>query len=342
MRTGDFLDIAEQTGMIVPIGAWGLRAACAQAGLLRDAGWPGWMSVNLSGRELAEPGLADRVIAALDETGVEADRLWLEIDEAALMRASRAATKQLFALREHGVHVGLDGFGSAHTPLPKLQQLPADFLKIDSAFVAELTANGEIHPAGFDMLAALVQVGTTLGLSVVASGIESELETALLVACGCQYGQGELLACPPTSDNRANTQIMTRVPGPSSRRRIGPRSESRHVSLRVDRDGRIVQSRPRALDGFGRRASDVDGKYACDLFAADDVLTALALLHRAHRDGSVESVQLRMRTADDGEFLARVSARGADGSVDVRIRPCDDTEQESFRAAPAHGRGSTR
>ena len=97
------------------------------------------------------------------------------------------------------MHIGVDDFGTGHTPLPRLQQLPADFLKIDGEFVANLTAGGEIHPAGCDMVAALVQVGTTLGLSVIAEGIQSEIETALLVECGCQYGQGELLARPDSN-----------------------------------------------------------------------------------------------------------------------------------------------
>jgi diguanylate cyclase (GGDEF)-like protein/PAS domain S-box-containing protein len=88
LPSDQFLEIAEQNGMIVPIGAWAMRAACIQARRWRDAGWPGWMSVNLSARELAEPGLADSVAGILDETGVAPDRLWLELTESVLMRAS--------------------------------------------------------------------------------------------------------------------------------------------------------------------------------------------------------------------------------------------------------------
>jgi EAL domain-containing protein (putative c-di-GMP-specific phosphodiesterase class I)/GGDEF domain-containing protein len=110
-----------------------------------------------------------------------------------------------------------------------------------------------------------------------------------------------------------------------------------HVSLRVDREGRILQSRPRALGAFGRRASDVVGKYASDLFVADDMLSARALLHRATRDGATDPVRLRFRGADDTEIVARVSARGttdgSTGSLGVHIRACDDVEQDVFRAA---------
>jgi predicted signal transduction protein with EAL and GGDEF domain len=196
LRPGDFLEIAEQTGMIVPIGAWAMRAACLQAQQWRAAGWAGWMSVNVSARELAEPGLARSVTTILDDTGLEPEHLWLELTESSFMRASSLAVSELTTIQSFGVHVGVDDFGTGHAPLPRLQQLPADFLKIDGGFVANLTADGEIDLAGCNMVAALVQVGTTLGLSVIAEGIQTELETALLVECGCQYGQGELLAHP--------------------------------------------------------------------------------------------------------------------------------------------------
>jgi diguanylate cyclase (GGDEF)-like protein/PAS domain S-box-containing protein len=203
LQPNEFLTIAEQTGMIVPIGAWAMRAACIQARLWSDAGWSGWMSVNVCGRELGQTDLARNIITVLDETGLDPDRLWLELTESAFLRVNRSTTRELDALREHGVHVGIDDFGTASTPLPMLQRLPADFLKIDRSFVADLTAGGEMHPAGCAIVAALVQVGDTLGLSVIAEGIHSEIETELLVECGCKYGQGELPAVPTPSGVRA-------------------------------------------------------------------------------------------------------------------------------------------
>ncbi|MDQ1462008.1 MAG: hypothetical protein QOI08_3492, partial [Actinomycetota bacterium] len=207
LQPPDFLEIAEQTGMIVPIGAWAMRAACMQARRWQDAGWPGWMSVNLSACELAEPGLAQRVGATLRDAGFSPDRLWLELTERVFMRAGEAAMRELAALRELGVHIGVDDFGTGHAPLPSLQKLPTDFLKIDGGLVADLTSGGEVHPAGCAMVAALVQVGNTLGLSVIAEGIQSEIETALLLECGCEYGQGELLAPPRASDPRIEYRL---------------------------------------------------------------------------------------------------------------------------------------
>jgi len=197
-----FLEIAEHSVVIVPIGAWALRAACAQARQWCAAGWPGWMSVNLSTRELAEPRLAERVARTLDETGVDADRLWLELDECVLMRAGPAITAELTALKSRGVHIGVDNFGTGHASLPRLQQMPIDFLKIDGGLVANLTADSELYLPGCDMVAALVQVGTTLGLSVIADGIQTEHEAAVLLECGCQYGQGEFLTRPGAAPRR--------------------------------------------------------------------------------------------------------------------------------------------
>jgi diguanylate cyclase (GGDEF)-like protein len=194
LQPDQFLEAAEQTGMIVPVGAWAMRAACVQARHWRDAGWPGWMSVNLSARELAEPGLAESLALMLDETGVAPDQLWLELGESVLMRASAAAMGELTAIESLGVHIGVDDFGTGHASLPRLQQLPTDFLKIDGELVANLTSDGEVHPPGCDMVAALVQVGTTLGLSVIATGIQTDVEAAILRECGCQYGQGEVLS----------------------------------------------------------------------------------------------------------------------------------------------------
>jgi diguanylate cyclase (GGDEF)-like protein/PAS domain S-box-containing protein len=215
LRPSQFLELAEETGSIVPIGAWVTKAACLQARRWRDAGWPGWMSVNISGRELAEPGFADTVTATLDETGVAPDRLWLEFGESTLMHASRAETNELVALHESGVRIGVDAFGTGPISPERLAQLPADFVKIDHDLVADLTSDGGIHPPGRALIAALVQVGTTLGLSVIANGIQTETETAVLVECGCQFGQGEVLA--PTDASRRvprvrPTEPLERVP----------------------------------------------------------------------------------------------------------------------------------
>jgi diguanylate cyclase (GGDEF)-like protein len=119
-------------------------------------------------------------------------------------------------------------------------------------------------------------------------------------------------------------------------RRHGLFTAAQNISLQVDRDGRILRSPAGALGGLGRRASDIEGKNACDLFVGDDALSALALLHRAGRDGVVDATELRMQAAaDDDETVVRVTARGNRDGVSVRIRSCGDRERDAFRAAAA-------
>jgi diguanylate cyclase (GGDEF)-like protein/PAS domain S-box-containing protein len=190
-----FLDVAEDSGMIVPIGAWVLRSACEQAVRWRagDAA-PAWISVNLSARQVAEPGLADTVAEALAVSGLPADALWLELTETALLRAGHSAAVALAAVQALGVHLGMDDFGTGYASLTNLQLLPIDFLKIDRSFVANLTRGAQ----GGDnaIVEAITQLGATLDLTTVAEGIETEEEIDVLRACGCPYGQGYLMAKP--------------------------------------------------------------------------------------------------------------------------------------------------
>ena len=232
--------------------------------------------------------------------------------------------------------------GPATRRCRRLQQLPTDFLKIDGALVANLTADGEVHPAGCDMVAALVQVGTTLGLSVIAEGIQTEIETRLLVECGCQYGQGELLANRPRiglerratgHDHDPGATSCPRDPSrPDRDRGRGPCSiEPRGRPRRPDRCGRDP-ARPNA---FGLRSAEIVGRYASDLFVADDVLSARALLHRA---AAAIDCDHRVVAPDAPRSTARSSSCGfrrtsTDGAIHVRIRECDATERNVFDAA---------
>jgi diguanylate cyclase (GGDEF)-like protein/PAS domain S-box-containing protein len=197
IQPAGFIPIAEQTGLIVPIGAWVLRAACAQArAWQRQLGWSGWMSANLSARQVSEPGLASTVHEILDESGLDPDALWLELTETALLRAGHSATVELSLVQALGVHIGMDDFGTGYASLTNLQRLPIDFFKIDQTFVGTLDRKDGEHASGNAIVAALAQLGTTLGLRTIAEGIETAEEAELLRAFGCGYGQGFLLARP--------------------------------------------------------------------------------------------------------------------------------------------------
>ena len=201
----DFIGLAEETGLIVAIGTWVLRQACNQMRRWAcELRWPGWMSVNFSARQVAEPGLASAVNEILAASGLNADLLRLELTETALLRAGHAAAVELDAVRKLGVHVGMDDFGTGYASLTNLQQLPIDFLKIDRSFVITLKRGGKRRDNGNAIVAAIAQIGQTLDLETIAEGVETEEQAKLLRAYGCPYAQGYQFARPAPANEIAN------------------------------------------------------------------------------------------------------------------------------------------
>lgn len=201
LAPGAFIPVAEETGLIVPLGAWVLHAACAQASKWRTTlGWSGWISANLSARQVSEPGLVDTVASTLVDTGLDPDALWLELTETALLRAGHSATTALVDVRALGVHLGVDDFGTGYASLTNLQRLPIDFLKIDQSFVGSLDIAGGPHASGNAIVAALSQLSSTLGFHTIAEGIETPEQADFLRAYGCTFGQGFLLGRPIPAD----------------------------------------------------------------------------------------------------------------------------------------------
>jgi diguanylate cyclase (GGDEF)-like protein/PAS domain S-box-containing protein len=214
---GQFITVAEQTGLIVTIGAWVLEEACTQVQRWReDLGWPGWVSVNLSARQVAEPGLATTLRETLAATELDPDCLWLELTETALLRAGHSSSVELAAVQALGAHLGMDDFGTGYASLTNLQRLPIDFLKIDRSFVTTLSREGPGDGEARAIVAALTELGRGLSLSTVAEGIERPEELALLREFGCPYGQGYLLARPMPRNEC--TQLLT-TSDPSARNR---------------------------------------------------------------------------------------------------------------------------
>ncbi|MDQ1511399.1 MAG: hypothetical protein QOG50_3243, partial [Actinomycetota bacterium] len=164
-----FTLVAEQTGLIVPIGAWVLANAAAQAREWHEqTDWQGWISVNLSARQVAEPGLAATVQSILAASRLDPDALWLELNETALLRAGHSATVELSAVQGLGVHLGIDDFGTGYSSLTNLQRLPIDFFKIDRGFIARLDRDDEERVGGKAIVGALTQLATNLGLRTIA------------------------------------------------------------------------------------------------------------------------------------------------------------------------------
>jgi diguanylate cyclase (GGDEF)-like protein/PAS domain S-box-containing protein len=200
----EFIDLAEECGLMVDLGTWVLRAACRQGAswsevaLASDATSSGaTMSVNISPQQLAEPGFVDLVVSVLDETGFPADRLWLEITEGALLRDPPAAIATLRLLRGLGVHLAIDDFGTGYSSLSYLKRLPVEVLKIDRSFIEHLETDSDDRA----IVEAIVALGRTLGLEVVAEGIERPGQAIELATRGCHIAQGFLYGRP--ADPRA-------------------------------------------------------------------------------------------------------------------------------------------
>ena len=190
-----FIPLAEETGLIVPLGRHVLREACRQARVWhldeRRESRP-WVSVNLSVRELQQPSIVGDVADALSEAGLDPGDLVLELTESAVSSDTRAMVATLERLRRLGVRLAIDDFGTGYSALNYLRRLPVDILKIDREFVADLNERSKhAHVIG-----AVIRLGHELGLEVVAEGIEQEEEADRLRGLDCRLGQGYLYAPP--------------------------------------------------------------------------------------------------------------------------------------------------
>jgi diguanylate cyclase (GGDEF)-like protein/PAS domain S-box-containing protein len=204
---GAFVPLAEETGLVVPLGWHVLAAACAEA-----AGWPArggagpTLTVNVSARQLVEPGFVDAVSEVLARSGLAPARLLLELTESVLAQHDGPTLATLRGLKRLGVRLGIDDFGTGYSSLRYLQQFPVDVLKVDRGFVAGLRApaDGDEPAAGVALARAVVALGRALSLHTVAEGVETEAQRAQLLALGCEYGQGFLFARPmPAEQVRA-------------------------------------------------------------------------------------------------------------------------------------------
>ena len=188
----EFVPVAEETGLIVPLGRWVLEEACRQAKEWHErfpagpADPPLTMSVNLSARQFGQPDLAKTVRAAIDGTGLDPESLVLEITESAVMEDARANAETLRELKSLGVRIAIDDFGTGYSSLAYLKKFPVDFLKIDRSFVDGL---GE-DPDDEGIVSSVVNLAHTLRLEAVAEGVESEGQRAHLRKMGCELAQG--------------------------------------------------------------------------------------------------------------------------------------------------------
>ncbi|KAF1024017.1 MAG: putative signaling protein [Paracidovorax wautersii] len=188
-----FIPLAEKTGFIVAIGEWVLNEACGQIAEWRRAGHAGWtMAVNLSALQFAHPGLVDIVRGALERHALPPSSLTLEITESTAMRDVNASLAILQQLHDMGVRISIDDFGTGYSSLLYLKRLPASELKIDRGFVRELARDTEDAA----IVSAIVALGHTLNLKIVAEGVETPEQQDFLTRVGCDSLQGYLLGRP--------------------------------------------------------------------------------------------------------------------------------------------------
>jgi diguanylate cyclase (GGDEF)-like protein/PAS domain S-box-containing protein len=202
---GEFILIAEEAGLILPLTDWVLNAACLDQRRRRDAGLLAVpVSVNLSGASLAQDGLAAQLRELLQRHGGAAEHLVLEVTETQLMKDPQAAARRLGELRDAGLRMSLDDFGTGYSSLSYLQQFPVDELKIDRSFVADVPS-GNGHGA---IARAVIALAREFGLHVVAEGVETREQAEFLVRQGCRVHQGYLYARP--MDRAAFDELLAR------------------------------------------------------------------------------------------------------------------------------------
>jgi diguanylate cyclase (GGDEF)-like protein/PAS domain S-box-containing protein len=195
LMPAQFIDVAEDSGLIVPLGAWVIRQALsdlasgrAPAGQAVDP----FVSINVSARQFRSGNLVETVRAMLEEAGVPPSLLLLELTESVLLRHEEGIAGNLAELKQLGVRLAIDDFGTGYSSLSYLRDLPIDVLKIDKSFVDGIAASQQ----RLALAEGIVAIATTLGIAVVAEGIETSEQCELMTAMGCEYGQGFLLARP--------------------------------------------------------------------------------------------------------------------------------------------------
>ena len=219
IQPDDFISLAEQTGVIIPIGAWAIEQACMSA-----VGWADdsmFVTVNVSGVQLREPTFVEGVQRSLRLSGLAPQRLVLEITESTLIDDSEMATGQLTELRACGIRTALDDFGTGYSSLAYVQRLPLDIIKIDKEFVQSV---GELRSQA--LANTIVTMARNLGLETVAEGIESESQAMELASLGCEYAQGYMFFKPLSAVAMTALSEFENQPVDAAEAQRPPRSKS--------------------------------------------------------------------------------------------------------------------
>ena len=194
VQPNEFIHIAEETGLIIPLGEWALNEACRQA-----CEWPDdiRIAVNVSPVQFRSPGLSGAVLRAIETSGLAPERLELEITESIFLEGADATVMLLHGLRAHGVRIALDDFGTGYSSLSYLRSFPFDKIKIDRSFIVELLDSNGSAAA---IVRAISDLAAAFGMETTAEGVEDEGQLTELRAHGCSSVQGYLFSIPVPAD----------------------------------------------------------------------------------------------------------------------------------------------
>lgn len=198
----EFISIAEESGLILPLGEWVLRSACRQNKLWQEMGYPPVrVAVNLSARQFRQANLVSQIAQILRETGLDPQWLELEITESISMENSSFTLTMLQELKRMGIHLSVDDFGTGFSSLSYLSQFSLDTLKIDRSFVKALSTRSDERESGNEIVTTIIQLAHNLGLRVIAEGVETEAQLDFLRSQGCAEVQGYLFARPVSAED---------------------------------------------------------------------------------------------------------------------------------------------
>ena len=281
-----FIGVAEETGMIVAIGRWVLRTACAQNKAWQAAGLtPLRVAVNLSARQFRDPALAGEIVAALADSGLEAQYLELELTESLMMHNVGEAVAVVEQLKRLDIALSIDDFGTGYSSLAYLKQFPVDYLKIDQSFTREMLTEPKVAAIVHSVLA----LGHSLGFKVIAEGVETEAQLAYLRRHGCDEMQGYFFSRPLVPDDFAELLRQERCLAP----RLDDPARGRQTLLLLDDEPSIRSSLKRLfrVDGYTILSAET-AEQAFDLLAIHEVQVVIS--------------DQRMPGMNGTEFLSRV------------------------------------
>jgi EAL domain-containing protein (putative c-di-GMP-specific phosphodiesterase class I) len=203
-----FIHVAEETGLIIQLGAWVLDRVCRQLAIWREMGVAVPVSVNVSSLQLMAGGFDAILEEAIRKHGISADMLTLELTESGLMESSNDPSVEFAKLKRHGVQLSIDDFGTGYSSLSYLRRFPVDYLKIDRAFLREVPS----HEQSCALFSAIVQLAHSLGLPAVAEGVQSEEQLAFVEMAGVNLMQGFAVGMP-LPEEEATLLLAGKLPG---------------------------------------------------------------------------------------------------------------------------------